>query len=368
MQGVCGDRRTKGVQLTYARRLKILVVDDDEQLRMLLRTTFDAVDTIVEEVADVPSARAAIAEGKPDVIVLDVGLPGTDGLTYARELHRDVETRDVGVVLLTGHSVAASTTAEIGDVGVVSKPFSPLDLLAAVHRAAGASRRPLLAEATRAPTADQLLLYADDIRRLLEIERRQRRALERSYDETLFALAAALESRDLHTGEHSARVKRYAEALTRAVAPELLDDASVGFGYLLHDIGKVGIPDDILKKAGPLSPDERQVMQGHTTLGAAILGGVALLEGTGIEIVLHHHERWDGSGYPARLSGEAIPLPARIFAVADALDAMTSDRPYRSAGSWADAVGEIESSAGTQFDPVVVEAFTGVQRELRSAA
>jgi response regulator RpfG family c-di-GMP phosphodiesterase len=355
--------------VTRARRLRILVVDDDEAMRVLLRTTFDVIDTEVDEVSDVPSARASVAARPPDVIVLDVGLPGTDGLTYARELAASEETSGIGVVLLTGHSVAAAEIEGLGGTAVVSKPFRPLDLLAAVQRAAGGSGRPLLADAARSPASpDQLLLYADDVRRLLEIERRQRRALERSYDETLSALAAALESRDLHTGEHSARVKRYAEALTRAVAPELLDDPSVGFGFLLHDIGKVGIPDQILQKPGPLTPGERTVMQRHTTLGADILGGVGLLDGHGIEVVLHHHERWDGGGYPARLAGEAIPVCARIFAVADALDAMTSDRPYRRGGAWAEAVGEIERCAGSQFDPTVVRAFTGAQRELRSAA
>src|SRR3954451_544749 len=349
-----------------ARRLRILVVDDDEQIRVLLRTTFEVIDTVVDEVEDVPSARAAIAASRPDVVVLDVGLPGIDGLTYARELAEGA-TKDIGVVLLTGHSVAARVADDVGAAAVVSKPFSPLDLLAAVQRAAGA-QYPLLPAQARERSHDQLLLYADDVRRLLEIERRQRRALEQSYTETLHALAAALESRDISTGEHSSRVQRYALELTRVLAPELLDNPSVEFGYLLHDIGKVGIPDRILQKPGPLTVQERRVMQGHTTLGAQILGGVGLLDHHGIEVVLHHHERWDGEGYPAQLTGEEIPLPARIFAVADALDAMTSERPYRPAGSWSHAIDEIERCAGDQFDPQVVEAFRETVPMLLSAA
>jgi putative nucleotidyltransferase with HDIG domain len=348
------------------RRLKILVVDDDEHIRVLLRTTFEAVDTVVDEAADVFEARASLERRRPDVVVLDIGLPGVDGLSYARELAAD--GGDIGVVLLTGHSIAARDVEGVGAAAVVSKPFSPLDLLAAVHRAAGARQSPLLADAGRGPGSDQLLLYADDVRRLLEIERRQRRALERSYTETLHALAAALESRDASTGKHSSRVQRYALELTQALAPELLDDPSVAFGYLLHDIGKVGIPDKILQKNGPLTLEERTVMQGHTTLGAQILGGVGLLDGRGLEIVLHHHERWDGAGYPQQLTGDAIPLPARIFAVADALDAMTSERPYRPAGDWPAAVAEIERCAGGQFDPGVVHEFVRVAPVLHAAA
>jgi ribonuclease P protein subunit RPR2 len=353
---------------TTERRLRILVVDDDEKLRVLLRTTFEVLETSVEEVADVAAARAAIAWRKPDVIVLDVGLPGVDGLAFARELKANPKTSDIGIVLLTGGFVATSVGQDAGAAAVVRKPFSPLDLLAAVERAADGVQHPLLAEAMPRPRDDQLLLYAEDVRRLLEVERRQRRALERTYDETLKALTSALETRDWHTGEHSARVQRYAIELTRVVAPELLEDTSVPFGYLLHDIGKVGIPDVILQKPGPLTPVEREVMEQHTTLGAQILGGVGLLDGNGIDIVRHHHERWDGHGYPDRLAGESIPLPARIFAVVDALDAMTSDRPYRRGGSWEQAVGEIERCSGGQFEPRIVDAFVRAEPALRAAA
>jgi putative nucleotidyltransferase with HDIG domain len=224
---------------------------------------------------------------------------------------------------------------------------------------------PSLAEAGERGRDDQLLLYAGDVRRLLDVERRHRQLIERSYRETLGALAVALESRDSSTGEHSARVQRYARELTRVVAPWLLDDPSVEFGYLLHDIGKVGIPDQILQKPSELTPEEREIMQRHTTLGAQILSGVGLLESNGIAVVRRHHERWDGQGYPDRLAGEDIPLPARIFAVADALDAMTTERPYRAAGSWESAVAELERCSGAQFEPAVVQAFRVCESEMR---
>jgi putative nucleotidyltransferase with HDIG domain len=347
--------------------LQILVVDDDPSLRVLLRTTFELVETTVHEAPDAEGARRAIARHRPDVVVLDVGLPGVDGLTLARELRASPTTRDLGIVLLTGVPLSERDGLDAGAAAVVRKPFSPLDLLAAVERAAGSpTAPPLLAGAGAQGRDDQLLLYAGDVRRLLEVERRHRRHLERSYRETLGGVASALGSRDSATGEHSARVARYATELTAAVAPELLADPSVEFGYLLHDIGKVGIPDAILLKPGPLTCEERDVMQSHTTLGATILAGVTLLEGDGVAIVRHHHERWDGCGYPDGLADEEIPLPARIFAVADALDAITSDRVYRTAGAWDDAAAELDRGAGTQFDPAVVHAFHACEPRLRA--
>jgi ribonuclease P protein subunit RPR2 len=152
-------------------------------------------------------------------------------------------------------------------------------------------------------------------------------------------------------------VQRYASELARALDPALLDDQSVEYGFLLHDIGKIGIPDQILQKEGSLTPSERRLLQTHTVLGEQLLSDVALLQGQGLRIVRHHHERWDGRGYPDGLGEVEIPLGARVFAVADALDAMTSDRPYRRACSWEEATAEITRESGRQFDPGVVEVF-----------
>jgi len=160
-------------------------------------------------------------------------------------------------------------------------------------------------------------------------------------------------------------VLRYAAELARAVEPTLLDEASVEYGFLLHDVGKIGIPDHILCKRGPLTSGERSVLETHTVLGEQMLGGVPLLAGAGIRIVRSHHERWDGDGYPDRLARQAIPLGARVFAVADALDAMTSDRPYRTALPWDEAVAEIGAQRAHQFDPDVVDAFGDQEPALR---
>jgi len=212
---------------------------------------------------------------------------------------------------------------------------------------------------------EQLELCAEDLRQLVELERGQRQLLQSAYEDTVVALARALESKDSGTGAHSQRVQRYALELADELAPELLDDMSAEHGFLLHDVGKIGIPDRILCKAGPLDPDERRLMETHTLLGERMLADVALLRGEGLKVVRSHHERWDGGGYPDGLAGTEIPLGARIFAVADALDAMTHNRPYRTAGSWRDAAEQILFGAELQFDPDVVDAFRSRELALR---
>jgi cyclic di-GMP phosphodiesterase len=355
--------------------LRLLLVDDDDGLRALLRTTFEAVDVEVDEAADAAQAEARIQSKRPDAIVLDVSMPGMNGITYCAQLKSSLATCDIPVVMLTGTDEANETVAdEVGADAFVLKPFSPLELLAVVERLSGGLHgRPYRARGNQGRD-EQLLLYARDLRHLLELERGQRRLLESAYRETVGALAGALEKKDSGTGEHSHRVHRYAAELARIVAPSLADDESVAYGFVLHDIGKIGIPDGILRKPGPLTTPERRVMQTHTVLGEQMLSGVTLLQGGGLEVVRSHHERWDGHGYPDGLSGDAIPMPARVFAVADALDAMTSDRPYRLALNWAQAGREILGESGRQFDPDVVEAFTvredelcGIREELAAA-
>jgi ribonuclease P protein subunit RPR2 len=344
-----------------------LLVDDDEGFRALLRTTFEAVDMEVAEAEDAESAGEQIAAARPDAIVLDVSMPDTNGVTFCASLKGSKATRDIPVVLLTGSDLANETVArEVGADAFMLKPFSPLELLAVVERLAGGLHgKPFRASRKQLPD-EQLLLYARDLRHLLELERRQRRQLESAYHETVAALASALESKDTGTGEHSQRVHRYAAELAREVAPEIGDDESIEYGFMLHDVGKIGIPDHVLQKPGPLNEPERKLMETHTVLGEQMLCGVTFLQGAGLEVVRSHHERWDGLGYPDGRAGAEIPVAARVFAVADALDAMTSDRPYRSAMPWSGAAIEIVAKSGSQFDPEVVEAFIAREHSLRT--
>jgi response regulator RpfG family c-di-GMP phosphodiesterase len=342
--------------------MRLLLVDDDAGLRALLRATYESFEIAVAEADSVPAARAEIAREQPDVVVLDVMMPGESGADLCRELKDDPVTSGIGVILLTG----ARDTDPAGADAVVRKPFSPLELLAVAERLAGGLYA-VPARAVRPHGEDeQLMLYARDLRHLLELERSQRRALESAYRETVSALATALESKDTGTRAHSARVQRYAVELARGIDRDLAADTGAEYGYLLHDVGKIGIPDRILLKPGPLTRGERRLMETHTTLGEQMLGDVAFLRGEGLKIVRSHHERWDGRGYPDGIGGEEIPLGARIFAVADTLDAMTSHRPYRRALSWEKARGEILANAGKQFDPDVVETFVEREAELRT--
>jgi ribonuclease P protein subunit RPR2 len=346
--------------------LRLLLVDDDAGLRALLRATFETFDITVEEADNVAAAEKRIRRTRPDVIVLDIVMPGESGLELCRRLKSDPRTRDIGVILLSGSEGSEAATADAaGADAFVLKPFSPLELLAVADRLAGGLFGiPFRAQKKR-DEQEQLLLYARDLRHLMELERGQRHLLQSAYRETVSALAAALEQKDIGTRAHSQRVVRYAIELA-GVDDALSHDPSTEYGFLLHDVGKIGIPDHILQKRGPLTKPERRVMETHTVLGEQMLGEVALLKGAGLQIVRSHHERWDGDGYPDRLRRETIPLGARVFAVADTLDAITTYRPYRRARSWETARKAILAESGKQFDPDVVAAFVDHEQSLRA--
>jgi cyclic di-GMP phosphodiesterase len=349
--------------------VRVLLVDDDAGLRELLKTTFEGFEVEVEEAGDTVEAAARIRDSAPDVIVLDVLMPGLDGVAFCRRLKSDPDTRDIAVVLLTGSDGGSLVAADHTADAYLRKPFSPLELLGVTERLAG--RRygvPLRPPRAVTDAEEQLLLYARDLRHVLEVERSQRTLLQKAYRDTVAALATALETKDIGTGAHSQRVQRYALELARAIEPELAREPSLEYGFLLHDVGKIGVPDRVLRKRGPLTSAEWRLMQTHTVLGEQMLGEVAFLHGEGLKVVRSHHERWDGRGYPDRLTGEEIPLGARIFALADALDAITSDRPYRRARAWAEAAEELAHGSGLQFDPHVVEAFRASEARLRALA
>ena len=347
--------------------MRLLIADDDAALRALLRTTFEVVDVEVEEAATAEAALEAVVRERPDAIVLDFRFPGMSGIELCRRLKADEATTDIAIVLLSGSVDDTAVAHDSGADAYLRKPFSPLELLDVVERLTGglaAVPPPARAEG-EAEDGQQLLLYARDLRHLLEIERGQRILLQNAYKETVAALASALESKDTGTRAHSQRVQRYALELSGSVGSDVVEDPSVEYGFLLHDVGKIGIPDRILQKPGPLNGGETRLMRTHTLLGEQMLGGVAFLQGEGLRVVRSHHERWDGSGYPDGLTGTDIPLAARIFAVADSLDAMTSDRPYRPALTWAEAGREIVGESRSQFDPAVVKAFVDREERLR---
>jgi ribonuclease P protein subunit RPR2 len=212
------------------------------------------------------------------------------------------------------------------------------------------------AEREAAAHQRQLERYAADLRESYRRERARAQQLRRSYKATVRALSNAVEARDAYTGKHAERVAAYGLAIARAAGIDVSDEPQMEFGFLLHDIGKVGVPDAILFKPAPLSTDEFSCIASHAEIGSQILRHVDFLDEATL-IVRHHHERWDGSGYPDGLKGEQIPLAARVFAIADTLDALTTDRPYRTAVGFEQARMEILRGSGTQFDPAVVAAY-----------
>jgi response regulator RpfG family c-di-GMP phosphodiesterase len=345
---------------------RVLVIDDDDaSLRALLRTTLEALALEVEEADSAAQARAAILARHRDLIELEIELPDLDAVSFCRDPKPNTHTSEIAVLLLTGPEIDTHDAARAANTdGFLRTPFRPLELLTHAERPL---EQPKQTRATRngSPPAEQLQLYAHDLGQLLESERRRPALLEQADRQTIAALTTILESKDPETSAHSHRALRYATELTRAIDASLLQHPQLEYGFLLHDLGKLGIPDQILRKPGPLTPSERSLLKNHALLGEQILSRLPLLAGHGIQVVRSHHERWDGNGYPDRLAGNTIPLGARIFAVADALDAMTSDRPYRHALSWDHALTEITTQSAGQFDPEIVHTLTQHEPSLR---
>ncbi len=237
---------------------------------------------------------------------------------------------------------------------------SEIGLIDEVVRLRGELRR---REREAAEKELQLQRYAADLREVFKQERARAQELKRSYMATVRALSNAVEARDAYTGKHAERVAAYGLEIARKFPSELVLTPELEFGFLLHDVGKVAIPDAILYKPGPLDPAERALMSRHPVVGSEIVHGIEFLA-EAADVVRFHHERWDGAGYPDGLAGEEIPVAARVFAVADVLDALTTDRPYRPATSLRYARGMITAESGQHFDPRVVEAFNTIEDQI----
>ena len=217
----------------------------------------------------------------------------------------------------------------------------------------------------------QLEMFVSDLKRTYAEEKARAeelaialRELQHTYYATVNSLSVAVEAKDEYTAGHLLRVTRYGLAMMRVIAPEVVAiDRQYEYGFMLHDIGKLGVPDSILRKQGPLTDDEWTIMRLHPEIGRRILAGIPFLTAAS-EIVFTHHERWDGKGYPRGLRGDEVPLGARVFAIADSFDAMTSDRPYRAAMPIDDAIEELHRNSGSQFWPGAIDAFVQMPREV----
>jgi ribonuclease P protein subunit RPR2 len=238
---------------------------------------------------------------------------------------------------------------------------SKSDLRAEIERLR-AENEHLLAELGRhereaSAREQQLHKYAHDLNETFKQEKARREELQRAYRATVIALSELVEARDAYTSKHAERVTAYALVIAQAAGLQFASPQQMEFGFLLHDVGKVAIPDAILYKPDRLSAEERLVMEQHPVIGSQTLSGFL---GEAAGVVRSHHERWDGRGYPDGLAGKKIPIAARVFAVADVFDALTTDRPYRPASPIAVAREMITAESDTQFDPAVVNAFNNV--------
>ena len=343
---------------------QILVVDDDLALCELVRNTFELEGLEVLEAHHVVEAEQLIVEEVPDAIVLDVGLPGIDGLFYCGRLRESPRTKNVPIVIISGSESAAAHSSAAGADAFVRKPFDPLELLTLLEgligvQPLGRAFGPGMSEQAAGENADQLGL-------LIDVGRRRHEELNQAYWQTVSALASSLEVRGVETTGHTERVTAYALRLAVEVAPSLTDDPSLEWGFLLHDVGNIGVPDRILLKPGTLDAEDWRLLRQHTILGEQLLEHVSLLAGEGLRVVRSHHERWDGTGYPDGLARQDIPLGAQIFSVADALDAMTDRRPYRRAFGWDSAVARLREAAGSHFDPDLVHGLVACEPDLIS--
>ena len=323
----------------------ILIVDDDAQVREVLHQIFLSANYRCALAGNGKDGLQAFRTARPPLIVTDLKMPVMDGIALLDGIRR--EDADAAVIVLTGAPdvKTAIDSLKLGAYDFIMKPVNVDELLFAAERAL--ERRQLLIE-RRA--------YHELLERRVE---EATRSLQDAYRATLEALGSALDSRDVGTEAHSRRVHGYALATAREYGMAEADIPDLEHGVLLHDIGKIGIPDAILLKPGRLTPEEWQTMRRHPEIGKRLIEGIAFLRGA-VPIVYCHHEKWDGSGYPRGLKGDAIPLGARIFSAVDAFDAMTFDRPYSKAIPFDAAQAEIKRCAGSHFDPAVVEAFLRV--------
>jgi len=328
---------------------RILVVDDEPNICRLLQRYLGRLGFEVETAGSVPEAIGVLGCNRFNLVLTDLRLPGPSGLDLLEEVRvRSPRTR---MILMSAHAdvYAAAAAIERGVDQLIVKPFELEDLRVRVADSLGRGRAEQEAVAER---------------EVLESRLRQRDTESKIWVlRAAHALAAAVEAKDEYTAGHATRVTAYALTIAEAVGD--IDLVRFRLAGDLHDVGKIGIPDLVLNKPGRLTNEEFALVKKHPDTGAHILEPL-IDDPMVVGVVRWHHERWDGRGYPDQLEGDQIPLPARVLAVADTLDAMTSDRAYRRGLPWDDVVAEIHHCSGSQFDPGIIEVFDGISGKLRA--
>jgi putative two-component system response regulator len=338
---------------------RILVVDDVEQNVALLGGLVRSLGHEVMTAGDGFEALQQLARGV-DLMLLDVMMPGLDGLEVTRRARANPATRDLPIILVTGLDSREDRVkaAQAGASDFIAKPVDKTELAVRV------SSQLRIKQAQDELKRGQSELEERVVRRTAELHRAyeevveaNRRTVEAHVD-TIQRLVLAAEMRDPDTARHIVRMSRYSAILARALQMSVAEAEALSRAVMMHDVGKIGIPDAVLLKRGALDPGERAIMESHTLIGCRILAGSQSdLMRSGRIVALTHHERWDGSGYPRGLHGEQIPLAGRICAVADVFDAMTTARPYRPAIPTAAVIEEMRLGRGRHFDPRLLDLF-----------
>lgn len=334
----------------------ILVVDDEEMIRELLTSALQQENFICHLASNVDEAFAVLGKQRIDLVISDIMMPGRSGVDLLRDLKKI--DPDIAVLMITGLSDmnTALECIHLGADDYLTKPFGISRVMLTVRNLI--EKRCLAIEKKNYQVSLEFKVMEQT-----EQLRRTMNELNDAYHNTLTALVKALDAREKEVGSHSERVMNYAVLLADKLGIRGSERENLAKGSLLHDIGKIGITDNILLKPGKLDSNEWGEMHKHPQIGYAILSEITFLKGPA-EIILSHHERFDGTGYPKKLKGEQIPLGSRIFTLVDTLDAMTSDRPYRNALPFEAVVEEVKRCSSTQFDPELVKLFLSVPRGL----
>jgi response regulator RpfG family c-di-GMP phosphodiesterase len=335
----------------------IMIVDDNPANLKLLAGMLEQQGYAVHSFPGGRLALAAARRKPPDLILLDINMPEMNGYEVCEHLKASEELSNVPVIFLSALNDIEDKIRGFaaGGVDYICKPFQFEEVRVRVETHLNLQE---LRQALKRQN-EQLEELVSRRTEQLQIALKQ---IESTYNETLLALGSALDLRDNATAGHSQRVTCYSVEIARVMGCGGEELRNIALGAFLHDFGKIGISDAVLLKPGKLTPEETQLMRQHVRIGYDMVSGISFLSGAA-QIVLAHQECYDGSGYPQGLAGNQIPRGARIFAVADTLDAMTSDRPYRKALSFQKAREEIVRCSGSQFDPDVVQAFLSIPEE-----